>query len=95
MPVNLSIKDVPDDLVEALRARAARHGRSLEDELLEVCKATVRAEEPSTRVGQRGNGAHLAGGLICIEEAAARAKWLFPQGTESSVDYLRNLRDNR
>lgn len=34
MPVNLSIKDVPDELAEALRARAKRNHRSLQGELM-------------------------------------------------------------
>ena len=36
MPVNLSIKDVPDDLAERLRQRAARHHRSLQGELMAI-----------------------------------------------------------
>lgn len=34
MPVNLSVKNVPDDLVEKLRRRAKRHHRSLQGELM-------------------------------------------------------------
>ncbi len=34
MPVNLSIKNVPDDLAERLRQRAKRNRRSLQGELL-------------------------------------------------------------
>lgn len=33
MPVNLSIKNVPDDLAGRLRERARRHHRSLQGEL--------------------------------------------------------------
>ena len=36
MPVSLSIKNVPDEVVEKLRARAQRNRRSLQGELLEV-----------------------------------------------------------
>jgi plasmid stability protein len=34
MPVNLSIKNVPDALAQALRDRAARNKRSLQRELM-------------------------------------------------------------
>ena len=36
MPVNLSVKNVPDDLAERLRKRAQRHHRSLQGELLVI-----------------------------------------------------------
>ena len=41
MPVNLSIKNAPDDVVDRLRARAARHHRSLQGELLAIVEAAV------------------------------------------------------
>ena len=44
MPVRLSIRNVPDDLAAALRARAARHHRSLRGELITILEAAVRAE---------------------------------------------------
>lgn len=34
MPVNLSIKDVPDDIAEALRLRAQQNHRSMQGELM-------------------------------------------------------------
>ncbi len=48
MPVNLSIKNAPDDLVERLRARAAKHHRSLQGELLAIIEEAVRPPEPLT-----------------------------------------------
>jgi plasmid stability protein len=42
MPVNLSIKNAPDDLVERLRERAAKHHRSLQGELLAIIEEAVR-----------------------------------------------------
>lgn len=36
MAVSLSIKNVPDDVIERLRARAARNRRSLQGELLDL-----------------------------------------------------------
>ena len=42
MPVSLSIKDVPDDLAQALRERAARNHRSVQGELMHILETTVR-----------------------------------------------------
>ena len=36
MAVNLSIKNVPDELAESLRERAKRHHRSLQGELMAI-----------------------------------------------------------
>jgi plasmid stability protein len=42
MPVNLSIKNAPDDVVQRLKARATRHHRSLQGELLAILEDAVR-----------------------------------------------------
>ena len=42
MPVNLSIKGVSDDIAEQLRARALRHHRSLQGELVAILEESVR-----------------------------------------------------
>jgi plasmid stability protein len=44
MSVNLSIKNAPDDIVERLRRRAARHHRSLQGELLAIIEAAAHEE---------------------------------------------------
>jgi plasmid stability protein len=41
MPVNLSIKNVPDDLAERLRRRAALGHRSLQGELMAILEEAV------------------------------------------------------
>jgi antitoxin FitA len=41
MPVNLSIKDVPDEIAAELRGRAARNHRSLQGELLAIIEAAT------------------------------------------------------
>ena len=54
MPVNLSIKKVPDDVVQRLRQRAERHHRSLQGELLAIIEEAVRPERglsPGRRLG--------------------------------------------
>jgi len=45
MPVNLSIKNVPDDIAERLRRRAARHHRSLQGELMAILEDSVSKEK--------------------------------------------------
>jgi len=42
--VNLSIKNVPDEVVAELRAQAKRHHRSLQGELLAILEEAVRVE---------------------------------------------------
>lgn len=42
MPVNLSIKNAPDEVVERLRERAERHHRSLQGEMLAIIEEAVR-----------------------------------------------------
>jgi len=42
MAVSLSIKDVPDDLARALRARAERNHRSIQGELMDILETAVR-----------------------------------------------------
>jgi len=48
MPVTLSIKNVPDDVADALRERAARHHRSLQGELLALLHEAAAAESRLT-----------------------------------------------
>jgi antitoxin FitA len=42
MPVNLSIKNAPDDVVAELRLQAQRNHRSLQGELLAIIEDAVR-----------------------------------------------------
>ena len=43
MPVNLSIKNAPDDLVMLLKARAERNHRSMQGEVLAILDEAVRS----------------------------------------------------
>jgi antitoxin FitA len=44
MPINLSIKNAPDEVVQRLRQRAERHHRSLQCELLAIIEEAVADE---------------------------------------------------
>jgi plasmid stability protein len=48
MPVDLSIKRVPDFLVQRLRKRAALNHRSLQGELMTMLEEHVSQEDPLT-----------------------------------------------
>ena len=68
MPVNLSIKNVPDALAARLRERAARNHRSLQGELMAILEGAA-AEPNVARAGAGGarydvDPAAAAGGLM-------------------------------
>ena len=42
MAVSLSIKDVPNDLAQALRVRAEKNHRSIQGELMDILEQAVR-----------------------------------------------------
>jgi plasmid stability protein len=46
MSVSLSIKDVPDDVVRKLRARAKQNHRSIQGELMSILESAVRTPRP-------------------------------------------------
>jgi antitoxin FitA len=46
--MNLSIKNVPDGIVQRLRQRAARRHRSLQGELLAIIEEAVHSEQELT-----------------------------------------------
>lgn len=48
MPVNLSIKNAPDDMVKRLKERARRHHRSLQGELMAILDEAVGRSKPLT-----------------------------------------------
>ena len=55
MPVDFSVKNVPDDTAEALRARARRNHRSLQGELLAILEAVTAVESgPKAEVREAG-----------------------------------------
>ncbi len=68
MSVNLSVKNVPDKIAQRLRARAARHHRSLQGELLVILEDAV-ARKPLTLPEVRDKVKAL--GLRTPDEATA------------------------
>jgi plasmid stability protein len=45
MAVNLSIKNIPEELAAKIKARAARNHRSLQGELVAILEASVENED--------------------------------------------------
>jgi plasmid stability protein len=45
MPVNLSIRNVPDDVARGLHNRAAASGRTLNAELLDILRQAAQGQE--------------------------------------------------
>lgn len=88
---SLSIKDVPETLLEALRRRAARNHRSLQGELMALITqaAEVEAMQAATAPARQPKS---------IEQIAAehRARWPKPFTTgPRAVDIIRAERDGR
>ena len=48
MPVNLSIKNVPDEIAEKIKSRAAKKHRSLQGELMSIIEVAVATNETMT-----------------------------------------------
>jgi plasmid stability protein len=100
MPVNLSIKGVPDDLADRLRARAERHHRSLQGELMAIVEQAALAESrgafpADTVVAPSGS---LGQGWKTIEELMAERRQrplAATPGLPLAVDIVRADRDSR
>jgi plasmid stability protein len=90
MPVNLSVKNVPDALADKLRSRAQRNHRSLQRELMSILEHATR-DTVAPSIDATGPDA----GRITIEKLAERARALFPKGSPSSVQVIRQQRDGR
>ncbi|HBK06225.1 MAG TPA: hypothetical protein DDZ81_10205 [Acetobacteraceae bacterium] len=78
MPVNLSIKNAPDDVVERLRQRAEQNHRSLQGELLAIIEAAAK-DTPRKTAGDilakvRGLGIYTAGDSTEIVRSARDAR---------------------
>lgn len=104
---NLSVKDVPDDVAERLRQRAARNHRSLQGELMAIIEQALRdsddAPGPAPAQAQPvgagwGGRAILRRGGKPIEQIAAEHRARFPAPIDTgplAVDIVRADRDAR
>jgi len=92
---NLSIKNVPEHVVEKLRQRAANHHRSLQGELMDLICQSTNEDVSETQKSTEESG---SSGWLSIEEIAAELA--SPQRRSSrkvplAVDIIRQERDSR
>ncbi|MBT2323845.1 Arc family DNA-binding protein [Variovorax paradoxus] len=100
--VNFSIKDVPEELAERLRQRAARNHRSLQGELMAIIEQAATDAAPPWRASVSGTGwagrPVLQRGSKSTEQIAAEHRMRFPEpiaAGPSAVDIVRAERDAR
>ncbi len=104
------MKDVPDDLAESLRQRAARNHRSLQGELMAIIEQAVSETGQPPAAPPQPQAAVMAmasswesrpiirRGSKTIEQVAAEHRTRFPQAIAagpSAVDIIRAERDAR
>ena len=101
MEVNLSIKGVPQDLAERLRARAARNHRSLQGELMHIIQQAAAQADGAAVPEPRGASPRAdtaRRGTKTIEQIAAEHRVRFSRPISTgplAVDILRAERDAR
>ena len=101
MGVNLSIKDVPDDLAQQLRERAARNHRSLQGELMAIIEQAVEspigipteADSLASKSRQRPRALKTIEQLVA--ERATQPPLNFPPDLPRGLDIIRADRDSR
>lgn len=95
---NLSIKNVPEHVVEKLRQRATNHHRSLQGELMDmICRST---DDEDISEGPDTNEESSSSGWLSIEEIAEEIAAESPHHRPSrkvplAVDIIRQERDSR
>ena len=99
MPINLSIKGVPEPVAERLRARAERNHRSLQGELMAIIEQASedvanqpRALDALSRLPQRKAGWKTIEDLVAERQ---RRGSRHVDGVPLAVDIVRADRDSR
>jgi plasmid stability protein len=82
MGINISIKNVPEEKVAQLKARAKRNHRSLQGELLALIEAATKAEPP-------------AQGTMTIDEVIEQELRLGLRTPDQATQWIREDRDSR
>ena len=96
MPINLSVKNAPDDVVERLRQRAQRNHRSLQGELMAIIEEAVRpARRQSWELSedQRTFGTERPA-TVTVHEVLARARTLGLPAVNEAAELVRADRDH-
>ena len=102
---NLSIKDVPEEIVARLRARATRNHRSLQGELMALISSAVAFDAADAadsgspaRPTTGGAPAAFTAGTKSIDQIAREHRARFPSPLRAgplAVDIVRGDRDAR
>ncbi|TAK56420.1 MAG: Arc family DNA-binding protein [Gammaproteobacteria bacterium] len=109
MPVDFSVKRVPDAVARRLRERAQRHHRSLQRELLWILEAASTEERPLPGVAEPAPGRYAGTATVqpgerrrgsrrklTLDELWERAQRLGPPiGGEAAARLIRRERDER
>jgi len=102
MPVTLTIKQVPDRLVQKLRRRAAASHRSLQGELMAILTEALdnapRASEPQApvyKVRRQATKRAEHGRRLTLGELWERSRQLGSKSSSESAAIVRKLRDER
>lgn len=95
MPVSFSIKNVPDELADALRRRARGNHRSLQGELMAILQSSVQAETPAPAAVRERAAAYKvdapAEHVTRPGTGSRREVW----GPSESAVMIRQMRDGR
>ena len=100
MSINLSIRNVPEELAERLREQAARNHRSLQGELMAILEGAARAYprgmEDGGREFRRADPLPLPAGKLSIDDALAYVRGLgLPRPAKNeSTRMIREDRDD-
>jgi len=70
MPTNITIRDIPDDIYERIKRRAALHHRSINSELIVSLERSVKAHrrDPSQIINKAKKLKKQAKGSLSIDE---------------------------
>lgn len=109
MPVDFSVKRVPDTVARGLRERAERNRRSLQRELLSILEAAATPDDGSARVaeprprpyaasktGRHAGRNRVPAGRLTLDQLWQRARQFgSPIPGESATSLIRRDRDER
>lgn len=65
---SLTIRNIDDTLKRRLRMRAAGHGRSMEEEVREILRATIGSSPPPSDLGRSIHARFAALGGVDLEQ---------------------------
>lgn len=95
MPVSLSVKDVPEEIADTLRTRAAANHRSLQGELMAILEAAARESRFAAVPSAAAPPAGTTRGALMVQESLARVREIFPNPVPDPMGAARIVRQMR